>query len=328
MATPRTQYEAAPSRGRSASRPGEIPRIGWWDILLRVKDEQSKDNLSIVAAGVAFFWFLSVFPALAATVSVYGLAADPQQLQQQLETLSGIMPQQAYQILRQQLMTVVQHSGGALGLGLIAGLLLTIWSANKGMKALITALNIVYDEDESRGVIKLNAVSLLLTFCAIVLGLIAVSFVIAVPALMATVNLPQTIQAIFTYLRWPVIGLFLILALAVGYRFCPDRASPKWRWVSWGSVTATVLWLIVSVLFSIYVANFGSYEKTYGSMGAVIILLLWFYLTAYIILLGGEFNAELEHQTREDTTTGRPKPMGSRDAYVADTAGERRYEGR
>lgn len=311
-------------RGREASRPSDIPRKGWGDILLRVKDEQSRDNLSIVSAGVAFFWFLSVFPALAAAVSIYGLAADPQQLQRQIEGLSGVMPQEAYQILRDQLMTVVQHSGGALGLGVIAGILLTLWSANKGMKALVTALNIVYDEEENRGFIKLNAISLLLTLCAIVLGLVAISLVIAVPALMGSLNLPETIQAVFTYLRWPLLAVFLIIALAVGYRFCPDRASPKWRWVSWGSVVATLLWLLVSILFSLYVANFGSYAKTYGSMGAVIILLMWFYLTAYVILIGGELNAEMEHQTRKDTTTGRPRPMGSREAYVADTSGERR----
>ncbi|MFZ0728289.1 MAG: YihY/virulence factor BrkB family protein, partial [Desulfobacterales bacterium] len=275
-------------RGRRASRPGEIPRKGWWDILLRVKDEQARDNLSIVSAGVAFYWFLAVFPALAAAVSIYGLAADPAQLQQQIDALSSVMPSEAYQILQNQLTAVVQHSGGALGLGMIFGILLTIWSANKGMKALITALNIVYDEEETRGFIKLNAVSLLFTFCAILLGLIAIALVIAVPVLMGFLHLPETWQAIFTYLRWPLLAVFLVFGLALAYRFCPDRDSPKWRWVSWGSVLATVLWLSGSILFSLYVANFGSYSKTYGSMGAVVILLLWFFLTSYVILLGAE----------------------------------------
>ncbi|MGA6924859.1 MAG: YihY/virulence factor BrkB family protein [Desulfosarcina sp.] len=311
-------------RGRRASRPGEIPRKGWKDVLLRVKAEQTKDNLSIVSAGVAFYWFLAVFPALAAAVSIYGLAADPAQLQQQIDALSSVMPQQAYQILKDQLTTVVQHSGGALGLGMIFGILLTIWSANKGMKALITALNIVYDEEESRGFIKLNAVSLLFTFCAILLGLIAIALVIAVPALMGFLHLPDAWNAVFTYLRWPLLALFLVFGLALAYRFCPDRDSAKWRWVSWGSVLATVLWLAGSILFSLYVANFGSYSKTYGSMGAVVILLLWFFLTTYVMLLGAEVNAEMEHQTRKDTTKGRPEPMGRREAYVADTTGEKR----
>ncbi len=150
-------------RGRKASQPSDIPRKGWKDILLRVKDEQSRDNLSIVSAGVAFYWFLAIFPALAAMVSIYGLVADPQQLQRQIDGLGGVMPQQAYQILRDQLMAVVQHSGGALSLGMIAGILLTLWSANKGMKALMTALSIVYDEEENRGFIRQNAISLMST---------------------------------------------------------------------------------------------------------------------------------------------------------------------
>jgi membrane protein len=311
-------------RGRGASRPSQIPRRGWWDILLRVKDEQSKDNLSIIAAGVAFYWFFAIFPALAAAVSIYGLAADPQQLQQQIDALGGVMPQQAYEILQDQLTTVVQHSGGTLNLGVITGILLTVWSANKGMKALMTALNVVYNEEETRGFFKLNAISLLLTVCAVVLGVIALTLVIAVPALIGILNLSGTLQVLFAYLRWPLLGVFLVFALAVAYRVCPDRNSPKWRWVSWGSVTAILLWLAASMLFSFYVSNFGSYSKTYGSMGAVIILLMWFFITSYIILLGGELNAETEHQTHKDSTVGRSEPMGSRQAYMADTSGEER----
>ncbi len=316
--------KAEGERGRAASSPGEIPKKGWKDILFRVKDEQSKDNLSMIAAGVAFYAFFAIFPALAAGVSIYGLVADPQQLQQQIDALSGVMPQEAYGILRNQLTNFVENSGGTFGFGLIFGLLLTLWSANKGMKALMTALNIVYDEDESRGFIKLNAISLLLTVCTIFLGLVAIAFVIAVPAIMGFLNLSGVIEAMLTYLRWPLLGIFIVLALAAIYRFCPDRDSPKWRWVSWGSVTATILWLVISVLFSIYVSNFGNFGETYGSMGAVIILLLWFYLTSYIVLLGGELNAEMEHQTQKDSTEGRPRPMGRRDAYAADTVGESR----
>ncbi|MCK9274860.1 MAG: YihY/virulence factor BrkB family protein [Syntrophales bacterium] len=266
--------------------------------LVSVKDKQSKDNLSIVAAGVAFYWFLAIFPAIAAAVSIFGLVADPQELQRQIESLSGVMPQQAYQILRTQLETIVRHSGGALGLGAIAGILLTLWSANKGMKALITALNIVYNEEESRGFIKLNALSLLMTFCAIALGLIAIISVIAIPAIMSLLNLTSVFDIAFSYLRWPLLGLFLILGLALAYRFCPDRKSAEWNWFSWGSVSATVLWLAASILFSFYVANFGSYSKTYGSMGAVIILLLWFFITSYIVLLGGELNVQKEDRTK------------------------------
>ncbi len=316
--------KTASERGRDASRPREIPRKGWKDILFRVKDEQSKDNLSMIAAGVAFYAFFAIFPALAAAVSIYGLVADPQQLQSQIDALSGVMPQEAYRIVRDQLVSFVESSGRTFGIGAIIGILLTLWSANKGMKALMTALNIVYDEEESRSFIKLNAISLLLTICAIFLGLIAIAFVIAVPALIGILNLSGTIQAMLTYLRWPLLGIFIVFALAAAYRFCPDRDSPKWRWVSWGSVSATVLWLVISILFSVYVSNFGNFGKTYGSMGAVIILLMWFYLTSYIVLLGGELNAEMEHQTRKDSTKGRPRPMGRREAYAADTLGESR----
>lgn len=314
--------ESKDKRGRDASRPAEIPPKGWYDILRRIKDEQSKDHLSIIAAGMAFYWFLAIFPALAAGVSIYGLAADPQRLKRQIDALSGVMPPQAYKILQDQLTTVLQHSGGALSLGLIGGILLALWSANNGAKALISALNVVYDEEEKRGVFKLNTVSLLITFCTVFLGTVAITLVIAVPALIGKLDLPATIQVLLTYLRWPLLGIFLIIGLAAAYRLCPDRDSPRWRWVSWGSVSATLLWLLVSWLFSAYVANFGGYSKIYGSMGAVVILLMWFFLTSYTILLGAELNAEMEHQTQKDSTVGQSEPMGSREAHVADTAGK------
>ena len=309
-------------RGREASKPAEIPKRGWKEILIRVKDEQSRDNLSMVAAGVAFYAFFAVFPALAAAVSIFGLAADPQQLQQQIDSMSGVMPQEAYSIVRDQLSELTSHPGSALSLGVIFGILLALWSANKGMKALMTALNIVYDEEETRGFFKLNAVSLFLTICGVLLGLTAIGFIIVVPAVINILNLPSMFEMLMNYLRWPLLGVILIIVLAALYRYCPDRNAPKWRWISWGSVTATVLWLIASILFSFYVSKFGDYSKMYGSMGAVIILLMWFYISSYVILLGGELNAEMEHQTRKDTTIGKPRPMGQRDAYVADTAPE------
>ncbi len=292
--------------------------------MLRVKDEQKRDNLSVVAAGVAFYSLLAIFPALAAAVSIYGLVADPAQLQQQLQSMSQMLPQQAYQILDQQLSSLVQQSGGALGLGVAVGIFIALWSATKGMKALITALNITYDEEERRGFFKLTGLALLLTLGAIVFFLISMALIIAVPALLGNLGLPGFLHAIVNYLRWPLLALFVIVALAVLYRLGPNRDEPRWHWVSWGAVIGTALWIVASVLFSIYVSNFGSYNKTYGSMGAVIILLMWFFLTAYAVLIGAEFNAEMEHQTRRDTTRGETRPIGRRDAHVADTVGRKR----
>ncbi|MFA5516629.1 MAG: YihY/virulence factor BrkB family protein [Desulfuromonadales bacterium] len=311
-------------RGRQARKPGEIPKQGWRDVVLRVKDEQKRDNLSVVAAGVAFYSLLAIFPALAAAVSIYGLVADPAQLQQQLQSLSQMLPQQAYQILDQQLSSLVRQSGQALGLGVALGILVALWSANKGMKALITSLNITYNEKEKRGFFKLNGLALLLTFGAIVFFLISMALIVIVPALLGNIGLPSFIHGLVNYLRWPLLAFFVIVALAVLYHMGPSRDRPRWQWVSWGAIIGATLWIVASILFSVYVANFGSYNKTYGSMGAVIILLMWFFLTAYAVLIGAEFNAEMEHQTRRDTTRGEARPMGHRNARAADTVGRKR----
>ncbi|MDQ2696771.1 MAG: YihY/virulence factor BrkB family protein, partial [Pseudomonadota bacterium] len=309
-------------RGRSAERPGDIPRKGWRDVLLRVKDELSEDNISIVAAGVAFYGLLAIVPALAAMVSIYGLVADPADVQEQLGKLTGFIPGEARQLLDQQLSQITSHSETALGIGVIGGLLLTLWSAAKGMKTLMDALNVVYDEDETRGFVRLNATALLLTLGAIVLAVAAIVLVVALPVLLGNLGLGDTTKTVVSLLTWPVLALLVIIGLAVVYRYGPSRSKPRWQWVSWGAVAATLLWIVASVGFSFYVANFGSYNETYGSMGAVVILLMWFWITAYIVLLGGELNAEMEHQTARDTTDSGGRPMGQRGAYVADTLGE------
>jgi membrane protein len=308
-------------RGRQASKPGDIPAPGWRDILLRVKNEQKKDNLSIVAAGVAFYLILAIFPALAAMVSIYGLVADPADVQNQLGTVAPLLPPEAYRILDQQLTQIVSGSGGALGLGVVLGIILALWSAAKGMKAMITALNIAYDEEEGRGFFKLNALALLLTLGGILFVLVTLGVILALPALLEAVGLPGILEPLVNFLRWPLLAGCVMVALALLYRFAPNRDRPRWHWVSAGSVVATLLWIAVSALFSVYVSRFGNYNETYGSMGAVIILLMWFFLTAYMFLLGAELNAEMEHQTREDTTSGEPTPMGKRGARMADTLG-------
>jgi membrane protein len=308
-------------RGRRAGRPREIPGKGWKNILVRVKEEQKKDNLSIVAAGVAFYAMLAVFPALAALISIYGIFADPAQVQQQIAELSGFLPQETRQLLGEQISRIASTSSGALGIGAIGGLLVSLWSANKGMKALMTALDIVYDEDETRGFFKINGISLLLTFGGILTAVISLFLIAVIPVILEYIGIPGPIQALVDFGRWPLLALIVAILLGVLYRYAPNRDEPQWKWVSWGSVAATALWIAASLLFSFYVSNFGSYNKTYGSMGAIIILLMWFFLTAYAILIGGELNAEMEHQTGKDTTRGEPRPMGERGAHSADTLG-------
>lgn len=309
-------------RGRRATRPGEIPKSGWRDIIVRVKNQISDDNINIVAAGIAFYAFLAIFPAITALISLYGLVVDPQTVQQQFSGVSGFLPQQARQLLNQQLSQIAAQSSQSLGWGLVLSILLGLWSANKGSRALFTGLNIAYNEKSSRGFIKENALTLLFTLYAIAAVIISMILIVAFPAAVGNLGLPSVVQTLIGWLRWLLLAALILLNLALLYRYAPDRDNPQWRWVSWGSVAATVLWLAGSWLFSLYVSNFGNYNETYGSVAAVIILLLWFLLTAFIILLGAEINSEMEHQTREDTTRGPRRPMGKREAYHADHVGK------
>ena len=312
------------AEGRDAVQPRDIPAKGWRQIALRVKQELSKDNVSIVAAGIAFYGLLAIFPAIAALVSIYGLVANPADIENHLSALSSVMPAQAWDILNQQLGKVASGATGRLTFGFLLSLGLALWSATAGVKTLMTALNITYDEEETRGFIKFNALALLMTLGAILFTIVAIGLVIVLPALFAAIGLGSTVESILSILRWPLLALAVIAILAVVYRYAPDRDQPKWRWVTWGSAVATVLWILASVLFSFYVSNFGSYNETYGSLGAVVILLMWFYISAYVVLLGAELNAEMERQTAADSTKGPEKPMGKRGAYAADTLADSR----
>lgn len=312
----------AASRGRQAPQPTGIPKAGWKDIAWRVYEESDKDNLSMIAAGVAFYAFLAMFPALASLVSLYGLLADPQTVAAQVESLAAVIPQEARTIVHDQLGQVSGGSGGALSLGFAFSLLLTLWAATKGTKALITAFNIAYDEREKRGFFKLNAIAVGLTLALLVFVIVALLLVAAVPAIIGFLPLPGWAEWTVRLLRWPILFGFVVGALALLYRYAPSRDQPQWRWASPGALVATALWLLGSIAFSIYVANFGDYNKTYGALAAVVVLMLWFYITAYALLIGAEINAETERQTRRDTTTGPEHAMGRRGAHAADTLGE------
>jgi membrane protein len=304
--------------GVHAEKPTQIPAKGWVQIVRRAWAENQADNMPIIAAGVAFFGFLSIFPALIATISIYGLVASPEQVTQQIESLSDQLPSSARDLLAAQLTSITQNSGGALTVSLIVSILAALWSAAGGTGNLITAVNIAYDEVETRSFLKRKALALALTLGAIIFVLITFALIAVVPIVLDALPLGIVGTILAQVLRWVLLLGVIAGALAVLYRVAPDRDAPKMRWVSLGSVVVTVIWAAVSLLFSLYVDNFGSYDKTYGAIAGVIVLMLWLYLTCYLVLLGAEINAEAEHQTAVDTTEGSPEPMGRRDATVAD----------
>ncbi|MDQ4061443.1 MAG: YihY/virulence factor BrkB family protein [Pseudomonadota bacterium] len=311
-------------RGRQATTPTEIPARGWKDVLWRTYEEIQSDRVVSVAAGVTFYALLAIFPAIAALVSLYGLFADPADVTQHVKSLSGVLPGGATEIIGEQLNRVASKGGGALGFAFFFGLAVSLWSANAGMKALIDALNIVYDEEEKRGFIKLNVVSLAFTLGAMLFIILALAAVVVLPAVLKLIGLESTTEWLLAILRWPLLLAGLAFWLALIYRYGPSRDTAQWRWLTAGSLFAAVTWIVGSMLFSWYVANFGSYNETYGSLGAAIGFMTWIWLSTIVILVGAEVNAEAEHQTAEDTTDGPGKPLGARGATVADSVGPSR----
>jgi membrane protein len=304
--------------GVHAEKPTEIPARGWLQIVKRAWAENSADNMPIIGAGVAFFAFLAIFPALIATISLYGLVASPETVARQIESLSDQLPESAQSLLADQLTNITQNSGGALTVSLIISILAALWSASGGTGNLITAVNLAYDEVETRSFIKRKALALGLTLGAIIFVLITFGLIAVVPVVLDAIPLGIFGTILAQVVRWVLLLGVMAGALSVLYRVAPDRDAPKFRWVSLGSVVVTVIWAVISLLFSLYVDNFGSYDKTYGAIAGVIVLMLWLQLTCFLVLLGAEINSEMEHQTAADTTEGEPQPMGQRDATMAD----------
>jgi membrane protein len=313
---------AAELPGLHAEKPTQIPWSGWKQILKRAWAENKADNMPIIAGGVAFFGFLSIFPALIALVSLYGLVASPDTVAEQVEDLSAQLPDSAAKLIGDQLNAIVANSGSALSISLVVSILAALWSASGGVGNLVTAINLAYDEVEARNFVKLKLLSLGLTLGAVLFVLVTFSLVAVVPAIIEALPLGVVGTVLAQVARWVLLLAVFAGSLAVLYRVAPDRDAPRFSWVSLGAVVVTVIWAAVSVGFAVYVDNFGSYDKTYGAIAGVIVLMLWLYLTCYLVLLGAEINSEAEHQTAHDTTTGEPQPMGERDAQMADTLPE------
>ena len=311
-------------RGRRAVAPWQIPWQGWKDILWRVYASINDNRLLAVAAGVVFYSLLAIFPAVAAFVSLYGLIADASTIDTHLSLASGIFPAGAVEILHEQITKVAAKSGAKLSLGFVTGLAVALWSANAGMKAIIDALNVVYDEKEKRSFVKLNLLSLLFTLVAILSLMIALAAVVIAPIIFSVIGLSSFFSLAIVVLRWPLLLVLAAVALAAIYRYGPSRTEARWQWLSVGSAAAAIAWLIASVLFSWYIAHFGAYNATYGSLGAAVGMMMWMWISAIVILLGGELNAEIEHQTARDSTVGSEKPLGLRGAVMADTIGAAR----
>lgn len=275
----------------------------------------------LIAAGVTFYLLLALFPALTAFVSLYGFVADPVTIADHISYLGGMLPSGGIDIIREQLNALASQDRSALSIGFIVAFLVALWSANTGVKTLFDALNIAYEEEEKRGFIALNLLSLTFTLMAMVLGILMIVSIGVVPAVLAFLNLESVTEQLIRILRWPVTLLVIACAIAVIYRYGPSRERPKWRWITWGGAFAAVIWLAASFGFSFYLQNFADYNATYGSLGAVIGFMMWTWISVIILLVCAELNAEMEHQTARDSTSGKPQPIGSRGATVADTLG-------
>jgi membrane protein len=307
-------------QGRFADRPSEIPARGWRDVLARTKVDVKRDDVSLLAAGVAFYGLLALVPGLVALVSLYGLVADPDDIRRNVDDVLAAAPVEVRDLVQSQLSSIVRTAPSSLRLGALAGVVLALWAASSGVKNLMTAVNRAYHEDETRGFLRIRATALALTLGLLVLGAATTLALLALDTL-SDAGTAGVIKAGLLVVRWGLAGAVLIAGLALIYRVGPDRDDPRWRWATPGAALAALIGLVASVGFSLYTANFGSYNETYGALGAVIVVMLWLYLMAYAVITGAEVNGELERQTFADTTVGHERPLGQRDAYAADTVG-------
>lgn len=307
-------------KGRHAETPAQIPAPGWKEIAFRTWKESSKDNVSLVAAGVAFYGFLAMVPLMGATVLTYGLVASPQTVLHNVQSLATLLPQDVAKLVGDQLLNVVQTSGGKKGLGVFIALVIALWGARNAAGSIIIALNIAYEEEEKRGWFKVTLLSLAITLAAVLLGMVGAAAIGAMASLNALLpSLGPVGVIVGKILAYFLLACAAAAAAATLYRYGPSRVKAKWTWITPGSLFFAVGWVVLTLGFGFYVSNFGKYNVTYGSLGGVIVLVTWLYLSSFILLFGAEFNSEVEHQTARDTTADpKAKPLGERGAWSAD----------
>lgn len=317
-----TTWQREQQRGRMAETPAEIPVKGWKDTLVRVKEEVSNDRISLISAAMSYYALLALVPAVTSVVLMYAWISDPAEISQHIASVGSFIPKEFQDILNDQLTTLAAKNNSALGFSAIFSLLFSLWSSSKACKAVMEGMNMIHEEKEERGFFKLNLTAIGLTALGVVMGILALLIVAAMPPILDALNLPTWMNTLAGFGGYIILLALFSLYLAVVYRYAPDRNEPKWKWVSRGAIIAAVLWAIASLGFSWYAANMGNFNKSYGSLGAIIILMTWFFISSFVVLMGAEVNAELEHQTKKDTTKGAPKPMGVREARMADTLGK------
>ncbi|MCO6188630.1 YihY/virulence factor BrkB family protein [Rhizobium sp. L1K21] len=311
-------------QGRQAEKPSSIPARGFLDVLRRIAGAWTEDRISLVAAGVTYYLLLAVFPALAVLVSLYGFISDPSDIADQIDFLSAVVPAGMLDLITRQLHALAGENTSATGFAFFGGLLVAFWSANNGIKALFEAMNVAYGETEKRSFIRLNLITFGFTLGALVVLIILITGIAVVPAAVSLIGPAGWIDEAVRLARWPIVLAVIAVGISLLYRFGPSREQAKLRWLSWGAVFSVAVWLLSSVLFSYYLENYGNYNATYGTLGALIGSVAWIWLSMIILIVGAKLNAELEHQTAIDSTIGEPQPMGQRGAHVADTLGATR----
>ena len=308
----------AAALGRLADSPADIPWRGWKRVIRRTWDEIISDRVALVAAGCAFYGTLALFPAISMLVSLYGLVFDPVTVEPQLATLQDLLPPSAFQLISERVHMLVSKPPGALTRGLLVSTAVALWSSATGTKSIISALNLAYEERERRSFLRFQVTAFIMTLLALLGAVLGLGLLVALPAFLALLGFTGNTAALVQVASALLLVLFVLVSLSLLYRFGPCREAARWRWITPGSILATVLWVLASVLFSFYVGHLASYDATYGPLGAVVGVMMWFFVTVYVVLLGAELNAELELQTARDSTDGPPRPIGRRGAYVAD----------
>jgi membrane protein len=314
--TARGADAASPRPGGHAARPSEIPAAGWRQILLRTWKAFSKDQILAVAGGVTFFSLLALFPALGAFVSLYGLISNVEDARREVVSMAGVLPGGAVTVIGDQMTRLAATNHAHLGFAFATGLVISVWSANAGVKALMNGLNVAYEEHEKRSFIALNLMSLAFTVGLTVFSVAGIAAAVAAPHALAVLGVGQFEGE--GLLRWPILAVVTFSLLGLLYRYGPSREHARWRWITPGSALAGAVWMLMSIGFSLYVANFGHYNQTYGTLGALIGFLTWIWMSVTVVLLGAELNSQVEQQTSVDTTTGAPMPAGQRGATVSD----------